>query len=470
MTQTAEELELAALQIEVHDLRETLSTRLRDLDEANWFLINGWFEGEEDGPKLSDLKGLSDKLRELAASNPWHSRGAQLRHGYVFGRGLRFVNVTQPRYKAVLEDAHNVAVMFSSQAYEAANLALFTDGNYFVIRNTSTNLFTQVPIRQVTAVSTDPDDAGTIWYIQRRWVADGAEQVRWYPISRYKKRVKGKIRKEINGVSVSQDAVIYHQASHRQTGWTWGVPDSLAAMVYTEAYAAYLRDNAKLVKALSLIAWKITSATTSGAGAAAATVRDSGTGVGGTAAMLAGTQLQGVGVPSAQVNMNNGQPLIAAVATSFGVPVIALLSSPGATGGSYGAASTLDEPTFKTMSSLQDMWAVFYNEILNDVGVKDGYVEFPALQTDPAYRQIASILQAYQLGALHREEMRNAILDIADVTKSKAGLPEPDGFNTWTDPNTTATTADPMARQGNSGAVPGGTNQGTTDHSGDNGN
>lgn len=456
------------LEIEIKSLRETINTRIRDLDEANWTALFGFLKHEEDGPALDELQRISPKLREMAASNPWHMRGAQLRHAYVFGRGLKFVNTNKPRYKVILEEPHNVQTLFSIQAYEAANLALFTDGNFFVLRNEKTNLFTQVPLRQISAVSTDPDDPSTIWYIQRTWNSDGQDIKRWYPVSRYKKRAKT-IRKELNKTPVSQDTVIYHQPSHRQTGWTWGVPDSLGAMPWTEAYSAYLRDNSKLVKALSMIAWKITTATTSGSNAAAATVRDSGTGIGGTAAMAAGNQLQGVGVPSAQVNMGNGQPLIAAVATSFGVPVIALLSSPGATGGSYGAANTLDEPTFKTMSSLQDQWAVFYDEILHDIGASDAYAEFPALQSDPAYRAVASILQAYQMGGLHRDEMRDAVLDILDVTKSKAGLPEPDGFNKWTDPNAAAQAAgsDPMARQGNSGAVPGGTSQGDTNHDGD---
>ena len=157
------EVSLEIMQIEVQKLQESLNTRIRDLDEANWTALLGWADSEEDGPGLDELQKLSPRLREMAGSNPWHIRGAQLRCAYVFGRGLKFVNVAQPRYKAVIEDPHNMAVMFSIQAYEAANLALFTDGNFFVIRNTKTNHFTQVPIRQVSAVSTDPDDSATIW-------------------------------------------------------------------------------------------------------------------------------------------------------------------------------------------------------------------------------------------------------------------------------------------------------------------
>ncbi|MFA5387314.1 MAG: hypothetical protein WC322_02870, partial [Candidatus Paceibacterota bacterium] len=82
--------------------------------------------------------------------------------------------------------------------------------------------------------------------------------------------------------------------------------------------------------------------------------------------------------------------------------------------------------------------------------------------------------QAYSLGLLWREEARDGVLDIADISKSKEGLPEPDGFNKWIDPHPPEPTvvapaggADPIPKQGNTGAVKGGTNQGVTDHSGD---
>lgn len=453
---------------EKHALSEALNNRLLSLKRVQqWVSITDQMDDAE-GPKLELLRELSPILREMAATSPWPKRGAQLIHSYVFGRGMNYMNVDKPaRISSVLEDPHNRSSMFSVSAYEAANLAKFTDGNYFVIRVNEAGgrvKFISVPITQITGVVTDPDDTSYIWYLKRSWTANGNAQEQWYPTAQYKALYPGKIKKSFKGVPVAPNATMYHSASKKQTGWTWGIPESLAGMVWVEAYSAYLRDNAMLVKALSKIAWKITSSTPGGAGSAAAVVRDGGEGIGGTASMASGNQLQGVGVPSASVNMGNGQPIIAAVASSYGVPVIALISSPGETGGSYGAASTLDEPTVKGMASIQDAWAVFYNEILYDLGAKNGYVEFPAIQSDPAYRQIAAILNAYQLGGLHREEMRAAILDIADVVKTKDTLPEPDGFNKWSDPNAQAQMQDPLARQGNSGGVPGGMDQDSPDH------
>lgn len=459
---------LEAQNIEIEALRESVQSRALELENVGWKLISG-YDQDDEGIDFETLKELSEKLREMAATNPLHVRGAQLRHAYIFGRGMSFQNVTQPRVKKALDDPHNKAVLFSVAAYETNNLALFTDGNLIVLRNEKTNRFTSVPIGQITAVRLDPDDNSVIQYIRRQWSSNGNDKVLWYPLSRFKK--SDGIQKTITlrggkTEPVSQDTVAYHKPSKRFTGWTWGIPDSLAAMIWSVAYSGYLQDNSKLVHALSKFAWAITSKSTAGADKVAAKVETPG--VGGSAILGEGNALGSVGVPSAQVNMNNGQPLAALVAASFGVPVIALLSSPGATGGSYGAAQTLDEPTIHGFEAEQDAWKDFYAEIVSDLGAKGVVVEFPNIQNDPAYRQIASIGQGVELGVLHRDEGRAGFLNILDVPKLHDGLP-PDPAEQAAKLQMKVDKANQvMSGQGQAGAVPGGTNQGDTNHDADN--
>lgn len=442
-----------ARKIEV--LEESMAQRILDLDSIGWAKISDYTQEDEDGPTLDSLKLITPKLRELAATNPLHVRGAQLRHSYVFGRGVDF-NEIKPGTQTAMDDPYNRRALFSAQAYETNNLALFTDGNFFVLKHVEKKQFTTVPMTQVTGVVTDPDDNSRIQYIQRSWNSNGEDRVVWYPLARFKR--SNKIAKSISAgegapsVPVSQESVIYHHETKRQTGWVWGVPDSLAAMVWTMAYSGYLSDNTQLVKALSKFAWTMTKTSASGVDRTAAQVREPG-GVGGTGVMAQGNALASVGVPSAQVNMNNGQPLAAMVATSFGVPVIALLSSPGATGGSYGAATTLDTPTLKGMRAVQDSWAVFYEEILRDLGSPKAVAAFPNIDTDPEYRQIASIASAYGQRLLHQDEARDATMDLLDVPKLHENPPEP-----LADPN------DAVSGQGKQGAAKGGTNQGDTDN------
>lgn len=451
------DLELAELQREVAVLRESLQSRALEIENIGWTALSGYTQ-QDDGLDLDTLKTLSDKLRELAATNPLHIRGAQLRHSYVFGRGVGYQDL-KPAAKRIIDDPHNKAVMFSIGAYETNNLALFTDGNFQVIYNTTTRRFTAVPIVEVTGVITDPDDNSVLQYIQRSWSSNGEARKVWYPLARFKNQSGTRLPLTISAgggapaVPVAQDAVVYSKQSRKQTGWTWGIPDSLGAMIWTLTYTGYLSDNAKLVNALSKFAWTLTRNSAGGVAKAAAEVKKPG--IGGTAIGDPGTAISSVGVPSAQVDFNHGQPLAALVATSMGVPVIALLSSPGATGGSYGAATTLDAPTIQGFEAVQDGWASFYEEILHDLGSPKATVAFPAIQNDPNYRQITSIELGRAGGVIWDDEARQAYLDILDLQKLHDTLPpKPDPA--------LAADGSGVSAQGKQGAVPGGTDQGVS--------
>ena len=447
--------EIEILTAKIESLQESLTDRALELENVGWTSLNG-YQQRDDGLSLENLHSLSERLREMAATNPWHIRGAQLRSAYVFGRGIQFQKV-KPAAQKILDDPHNKQVLFSADGYETCNLALFTDGNLIVTYNQNTKRFTLVPLRQITAVQVHPDDESEIQLVKREWSSNGTNQVEWYPLSRYKKSVN-RLPKSItepgrDPVPVSQTTVAYVKQSRKQAGWTWGVPDSLGAMLWTLMYSGYLKDNAVLVNALSKFAWSVTRKNGRGVNDVATKVTPPG--VGGTVASDGESVLSSVGVPSAQVNFNHGQPLAAAVATSLGVPVIALLSSPGATGGSYGAATTLDAPTIQGFEAIQDTWVSFYEEILRDLGSKDASVEFPSIQNDPQYRQITSLATMVELNILHPDEVRAAALDLMDVPQLHETPPEP----------REQTNQNVVSGQGVAGTIPGGQNQGDTDHS-----
>ena len=450
----------------IERLEETLSQKLSMLDNIGWSEIGGYNEGE--GPTLQSLQNLIPKLRELAVVNPLHVRGKGLRFSYIFGRPLEFINVKTGTQK-VIDDPDNKTALFSMAAYETNNSALFTDGNLVILKNITDKAFIAVPMQEISSVVVDPDDASRIRFVQRSWTRyeDNKSEVRteWIPLARYKKRVV-KLPAQIGNVKVAQDKVVYVRRANSQTGWTWGVPDSLPAMVWALAYSKYLQDNAKLVTALSMIAWSLTQGTKAGANAAAARIVGAGSGVGGTAVNSGESHLSSVGVPSAQVNMNNGQPLAAMVATSFGVSVIALLSSPGATGGSYGAATTLSDPTIRGFEALQNEWLEFYTEILRDAGSPDAEVRFAPISPDPAYREAAAVETAVELGLVHRDEGRAALLDILSIPELHKGLP-PDPKEVEAERAEKAAAARVTSGQGVAGAVAGGTEQGVSNHDAD---
>lgn len=408
------------------EIEEALVDRILKLEDIGWTSLEGFSNNDNtDGLSLTDLKEVSKQLREMLASHPMFRRGAQLRNAYIFGRGMNFVDADAPRHKKVMEDSHNERTLFSVGAYETMNNALFTDGIYCVSRNRSTNTFTNIPLAQITGLITNPDDNSDIWYVERSWSANGVERKAWYPTARRRnEKIETRVKIGPNDyITINHEQVLYIKHANRQVGWTLGVPESFAALIWVLAYSGYLSDSAKLVSALSKFAWNITSPSKQAAERSKTRVIDSSGGVG-AVAFGSGSDVSSVGVPSAQVDFNKGQPLAAMVAASFGVPVIALLSSPGATGGSYGAAQTLDAPTLKGFEILQNSWASFFREILVDIGAKDGRVEFPELEVDPPHRQMTSIAQAVELGILHRDEGREMIINIMDVPVLHKDLPE----------------------------------------------
>lgn len=434
---------------------EALSDRLAALEQLpQWLHINGRPVTDENKFTLANAHQFYPVLTELAATNPWHIRGAQLRHSYVFGSGVEFEGIPQSGpHRSMLDDPHNRGVLFSVDAFETNNMSLFTSGNLAVVYNEKTRLFTRVPIMQLTAEITNDDDDTDIWYVRREWTdSKGERQVMWYPTARHVSRVgKGKLdktQKAGNEIQpVSQDAVVFLKHSKRPETSTWGIPDSLGAVVHTTAYSEYLRDNAMLIKALSRFAWNITQADKKAVQRTASEVHEAPDSVGGAAVSSQGN-VSTVGVPSAQVNLNNGQPLIAAVAASFGVPVIALISSPGATGGSYGAATTLDQPTLKGFESLQRSWAEFYHEIFAYVGVKKARAVFSPIEEAPVHRHLTAIALAQEKGMIWQEEARDEAVKAIGISKAKAGIPPlpEDKINSGSD----------VPKQGNPGAVPGG--------------
>lgn len=448
----AEELEKTHLNTVI----ESLVSRMEDLKNVGlWKILSGEQRVNDDNTvELSELHDTYPMLLELAATNPWHIRGVQLRHSYIFGNKFEIEGVG-PSSKAfrIINKPQNRNTLFSVDAMDTNNLSMFTAGNMIMLYDEIEQVFTRVPLKEIDSVSTDPDNRMNIWYVRRTWTSmdragNDRPQSVWYPVAQYKSERK-ELRKTLgHGADqkpVDKNTVAFIKHSRRPEGSTWGIPDSLGAVIWTVAYSEYLGDNAKLVKALSRFAWNITRPDKSAVRRTASEVHDAPGGIG-DSAVSAGGGVSTVGVPSAQVNMNNGQPLISAVAASFGVPVIALLSSPGATGGSYGAASTLDQPTVKGFEVLQDSWAEFYEGVLNYLGSKNARVVFPPIQTDPPHRVMAALGVGVAQGLIWREDASDFAYSLMGIRRTKNGLP-------------------PVPNEKDPAPVPGGVQQGETDHS-----
>lgn len=463
----------------LEESRRDIEMRLLQIEEIGWVRLYGEIDTEE-GFSLESLKNVSKDLYDMTATSPLISRAVQLRHGYTFGKGFQLhIPEHAKMVQNVIDNPYNWDITLDESGTHQLLIEDAACGNAFHIkvgRGRDTKIIA-VPLSQITGIITDEDDAQRVEYFQRTWSVRGEEKCVWIPLHRYA-QIAGKLPDSIQQdtasprVPVAKDTVGFMYSAGRPAGWTFGIPTALPSKAWLMSYTESLQNNALLVKALSQIAWKFVSKTGKGGRAVGAEIA-SEKGVAGVANISDTQDIQAMPRGN-DVNFNNIQPLAAMVASAFGVSVIALLSSPGATGGSYGAATTLDEPTLNTMSVLRKKMQRYFEEIFNSISV-DVKVEmtFPSMSTDADYRKAQALANAHATGALFQREYRDALLEIYPVPHKLKGLPKPNGFNSWVDPDPdegepVPSGSNDMAAQGKSGPVPGGTNQGETDHSTDN--
>jgi hypothetical protein len=464
-----------------------LTRRLLEIDDIGYIQLFG-NQDQTNGVDIDTLNQLAGDFSDMAINSPLFRRAIQLRHAYVHGRGFDILGVAKKEHLDVTSNPYNRDSLFSGDAMYALEAAMLTHGNFFVLKTgrRSKTEYVVVPQEQIVGVITDENDAQRILYVKRSWTTNGTTKEQWIPLNRHKasgvkiptsianqngdvvftwRGVKAKPAED--AVQVSQDSTMFIAHNNRLAGHTWGVPLGAAIKIWVMMYTGYLKDNATLVKALSQIAWKVSTTSAKAAGKVATEVVQPK--AGGTA--ITGANQDVMAMPRGNdVNFSNGQPIAAMIATAVGVPVIALISSTGASGGAYGAATTLDEPTQKGMMAVQTARQEFLNEILKDLAGEDAYVEFPTMAMDATYRHAQAIANGFATGAFHQIEYRNAMTQLLDVRPEKDGLPKANGFNSWSDPDAdekAAAAQDPVARQGNSGAVPGGNDQGDTNHDND---
>lgn len=470
LTTMAAELEKKST--DVLNLQEAVSDLSLRLDAIGWEPMNAW--SDDGGMDLESLKRTSKTLVDMVATSPLLKRASELRHGYTFSRGITFRGA-KPRHEKIMTSPYNEAALFSMPAYEELMKARLTDGNLFTLRSKgATTEYYRIPLSEITGYVTDPQSRERVWFLQRTytvWEGDNnTVRVEWYPTTTY----TGPARRTIKNKPVNQKFDMIFTPFNRQVGFTFGVPDGYAAITWAIAYSEYLKNNSKLVKAYAQIAYKASTKTTQGGSNVAAQISQPG-GVAGTATMGPQTDLTPMPRAGSDVSFDNGRPLASMVAASLGVSVVALTADPGAAGSSYGSAQTLDAPTIIVMTAIQEGWTAFYKEVFRHISGDPIKAEFPAIETDPAYRQLQSLAQAYSMGAISQKEWREAVLDLFDIANPESGLPVPDNFNSGhLTPEEQAkqaaaqavqSTGDPIARQGNSGATGG--DQGDSNHDSD---
>lgn len=371
-------------------LQETLANLEARLQDPYWVRLTTQAEHEfsRDGLRL-----VTEICRVMTIKSPMLKRGLALRTAYVWGQGVsitaRDVQVNQV-IQRFLSDPGNRRIFSGDQAHEQLERSLFTDGNVFLALFTSPRngrvQVRRLPWDEVVEVITNPDDRSDPWYYKRDWWEDridpltGARvterRIAFYPALGYNPKSKPKTLRDVNGDTgpVLWDAPVYHVKVGGDADWKWGLPDAYAAVDWARAYREFLEDWARLVKALTRFAWRVTTKGNKQALAkarlAAPPTRDPLTGdaqhAGATAIMPQDMTLEAVPKSGATIDSESGRPLAAMVASALDIPVTMLLGDPGTTG-ARATAETLDTPTERSMEMRRQVWTTAFQAIFEHV-------------------------------------------------------------------------------------------------------
>lgn len=438
--------------------------RVRAEDEG-WSLW-GTVRASDNGFSLETMKKVGNEAELQSAGNPLLRRGFQLRYQGVFSKPFRLEGKMPPRVKRMLQSPSIERVLLASAGIEKNERTLYNRGNFFVIVNPLTQQVRRIPFEQIANRATDPDDTEVTAYYLRKYNRtnfDGTvERIEeWYPTIEW--RDTGlQLETSIANIPVNPEWTIVDLRVNVPSEGHWGVPDCFAALPYAWAYSEYIRDASSLLKALTMIAWKVVGKTQTQAQAAGVRLSKAGaSGAGGVAVMTQETQL--ASMPRAgQVDMNDGLALAAQVASALDVPVTALLNNP-AIGGGFGSVAALDGPTVAMARTRQERWTEFYVRVFRALGFRDLTLDFPRVTEDPIHRQVSSLATGRATGALHADEYRAAFLEATDVTPLHSEPPSVDeyaqaqnalGFLQMMRDVGLAddvSQSDPLSRQGNSG-------------------
>lgn len=442
--ETAEAIQESAkresMLVELQNTAQNLQMQVENMANLNLMADNaGWVEIGQyatDGPRLEQLQSVAAKLRNLSALNSHIGRGKRLRYSYVWEGGIKHDGIPEggkqgvPDVKKVIADPVNQANFFGASARERQEAALYTNGMYVVIGEDSTRgtpkRLRQLPLYQITGAMVNPDDPTEIWALRRSWSPDaiigtqvsmsqigsGALNDEWIYLNEHKDKQRAKVKYNGGDEDVATNKRIFMEQVNRQDGWTWGLPDAVAAFAWADQYRRGLLNGLKMQEALATIAFRLKAQTQKGANNAAAKVASS-TEKGGTAAMTEGMDISALATAGQGYDFDSLRPILAAVSTALDVSVVALSSDPGAAGSSYGSAQTLDGPTRLAMEARRLVHVDFEREILKWLGASEAKIWFDSMiDWTEVYRGIQSVILKWNTGLYTPEEAKKELESI----------------------------------------------------------
>lgn len=375
--------------------------RLRQ-EDIGWVSLSA-VEGADSLITLDVIRDHSARARRLATLNPIVKRGLVVRNAYMWSDPVVYKGVTRPARKVIDE---NAKACFSVQARVRDEQAFNTDGCVIYLVDKTTKTVMPIPLMRLGGVATD-DVTGDVVALLINPATTGDPQ--WYMLW-------DRTGVTINAANykVNHRLTAVYATVNRLSAEHYGKPDLMGALNYAQAYKEHLEIARMMQKSLSRLAFKAKSVNAKQQ--QAVTARMAGMGVGGTASIGAGQDIQAITKAGAGVDFSAGTPLAAMVSAALDIPLSVLLTD-GSAGGRQGAETALEDPTFKALELRRQLHIDMLNEVAQALGIKIN-VEYGSINNDQTHRRIQSLTLAYQNGALHQVEMRSGVLQLLKIAGS----------------------------------------------------
>jgi len=429
---------LPELESENAELRESISDIKAQLahEDEGWRIVSGVQSGEHvDGLELDEVQKVAALIQPKVAAGSMAGRAVDLHTGFVFGRGMSIEGLEKPA-KATrgaksglikfYEDFDNQEAIFNTDAQSELQKARFVEGNVLLACNTKTKKVSRIPFHQIEAVRTDPDFPERIRAYKRTWTTqvNGEDKSvsRWYLTRRFTDRKPQSFTSKGKSVPVDQDVIIVDFRANRQTGFTFGIPDGLRGIHWSQAYTEHIRHGQVVTEGLSRLIFKITNVKSKAGAQNAGVKMGSFTGNGGMAAVGEGQDVEAVRTAGNAYAFEKLRPIAALAAAAWNVSNADLLNDSAAAGASYGALSGLVVGNRNAMTLMQKQWANVYQDVFEVFGFGRPEIHWEPLEAPDPYRAA----QALTLLAptLHNAEYRKGALDILDMTGDPNETPE----------------------------------------------
>jgi hypothetical protein len=411
---------LSELQSEFETTNFVLQEKLADLDrvmgDENWSSLLGY---NDEGPSLAQLQKRSKQIRNALALSPHVKRGAQLRSSYVWSSEIRYESVPgwdgAPVGRGVrdvgrlMREPLNRRYVFGSQARDEREKALYTDGGYLLLGDDRSRVLRPVPLTELTAYYTNPDNSNEIWAYRRQWysfdasVGSDVSRAEWVYTDLFKDRETTNIR--YNGVlePVNRNATIIDGWVNTQDAWALGFPDAGCIIEWARIYSEFLKSGKIMTDAMARI-WAVAKAQSGSGGQAVAAKIGNATGYGNT---VVGNELSPLSTAGRAYDFDAGRALISVVATGIEVSVIHLTSDPGAAGSSYGSAATLDLPSRLATESRRRWHEEFDERVLRWMGAVNPVARFAPMEDGAElFRKMQAIILKWNSGLYAPEEIK----------------------------------------------------------------